>query len=60
MLNVALFAKILNVVNYFHKKSILDVWLILNTPFEGIVQDTSWEELVIAPVVECLKTTARE
>ena len=32
--------------------------LVLNTPLEGFVHDALQEELAIAPVVECLTTTA--
>ena len=31
---------------------------VLNTPLEGFVQDGPQEELAIAPVDECLTTTA--
>ena len=31
---------------------------VLNTPLESFAQDASREELVIAPAVECLTTTA--
>ena len=32
---------------------------VLSTSLEGFVQDSPWEELVIAPVVECLKTSGK-
>ena len=31
---------------------------VLNTPLEGFVQDVPREQLSIAPVVDCLRTTA--
>ena len=51
------FAKILKAVNYFHKWSILDVWLSFKYSLEGFVKDAPREELAIVPVVECLTTT---
>ena len=53
-----LFAKILKTVNYFHKWSILDIWLSFKYSLEGFVNTlTPREKLAIVPVVECLITT---
>ena len=52
------FGKILKAVNYFCKAPFWMYDWVLDTPLEDFVQDASRKELAIAPVVECLITTA--
>ena len=51
------FSKILKAVNYFHKRSILDVDWDLITRLKGFLKDVAREELAIGPVVEFLTVT---
>ena len=53
-----LFWEDIKAVNYFCKAPFWMYGLVLDTPLEDFVQDASRKELAIAPVVQCLITTA--